>query len=82
MFFLKRLRQWKIFLCGGSKINPITWAEVVADLTARYTLYSTISPVLVEGGSQDKCAPSADLLILIAEGAPGKPGKHVLKAEI
>ena len=45
-------------------------------------LYSTISPVLVEGGSQLRCAPSVDLDILIAEGAPGKPGKQVLNAEI
>ena len=54
----------------------------MADLTARYTLYSTMSPVEVEGGSQERWAPSADLLILIADGAPGKPGKQVLKAEI
>ena len=45
-------------------------------------LYSTISPVLVEGGSQFRCAPSVDLDILIAEGDPGKPGKQVLNVEI
>ena len=45
-------------------------------------LYSTISPVLVEGGSQLRCAPSVDLDILIADGAPGKPGRQVLKADI
>ena len=32
--------------------------EVVADLTARYTEYSTMSPVEVEGGSQERWAPS------------------------
>ena len=80
------------------------WAEVVADLTAKYTLkyndfkpdshkmreakctvvylYSTMSPVLVLGGSQLRWAPSVDFEILIADGAPGKPGRHVLKAEI
>ena len=41
-----------------------------------------MSPVLVEGGSQLKWAPSVDFEILMAEGAPGKPGRHVLKAEI
>jgi hypothetical protein len=41
-----------------------------------------MSPVEVDGGSQERCAPSADLLILMAEGAPGNPGRHVLKAEI
>ena len=45
-------------------------------------LYSTMSPVLVLGGSQLRCAPSVDLEILMAEGAPGKPGRHVLNAEI
>ena len=34
------------------------WVEVVADLTARYTEYSTMSPVEVEGGSQERWAPS------------------------
>ena len=53
---------------------------VVALLTAKYTEYSMISPVEVEGGSHDKWAPSGLLEILIAEGAPGKPGRHVLKA--
>ena len=42
-------------------------------------LYSTISPVLVEGGSQLRCAPSVNL---IAEEDPGKPGKQVLNVEI
>ena len=41
-----------------------------------------MSPVEVEGGSHERWAPSADLLILMAEGAPGNPGRHVLKAEI
>ena len=41
-----------------------------------------MSPVLVLGGSQLRCAPSVDLEILMAEGAPGKPGRHVLNAEI
>lgn len=27
------------------------------------------------------CAPSPDLEIFIADGAPGKPGRQVLKAE-
>ena len=45
-------------------------------------LYSTMSPVLVLGGSQLRWAPSVDFEILIADGAPGKPGRHVLKAEI
>lgn len=49
--------------------------------TARYTEYSNISPCAALGGSQDKCAPSVDLAILMADGAPGKPGRHVLKAE-
>uniref|UniRef100_A0A182M1T8 Peptidase M24 domain-containing protein n=1 Tax=Anopheles culicifacies TaxID=139723 RepID=A0A182M1T8_9DIPT len=38
----------------------------------------TISPVVDGGGSHERCAPSGDLEILIADGAPGKPGKHVL----
>lgn len=33
------------------------------------------------GGSHDKCAPSGDFEILIADGAPGKPGRHVLNDE-
>lgn len=33
------------------------------------------------GGSHDRCAPSGDLEILIADGAPGKPGRHVLNDE-
>ena len=40
-----------------------------------------ISPVEVEGGSQERCAPSTDLEILMADGAPGKPGRHVLNAD-
>ena len=50
---------------------------VWADLTARYTLYSTMSPVLVLGGSQLRWAPSVDLEILMALGAPGKPEGRV-----
>lgn len=49
----------------------LTWAWEVALRTARYTEYSMISPVVLGGGSHDKCAPSIDLDILIAEGAPG-----------
>lgn len=33
------------------------------------------------GGSHDKCAPSGDFEILIADGAPGKPGRQVLNDE-
>ncbi|KAK2194273.1 hypothetical protein NP493_1g10012 [Ridgeia piscesae] len=55
---------------------------VAALRTARYTEYSVIRPAVFWGGSQDKCAPSGLLLILIADGAPGKPGRHVLNAEI
>ena len=40
-----------------------------------------ISPVEVEGGSQERCAPSTDFEILMADGAPGKPGRHVLNAD-
>ena len=40
-----------------------------------------MSPVEVEGGSHERWAPSPDLEILIAEGAPGKPGRHVLNAD-
>jgi hypothetical protein len=39
-----------------------------------------MSPVDVEGGSHDKWAPSGDFEILMAEGAPGNPGRQVLKA--
>lgn len=49
--------------------------------TARYTEYSNIPSAATWGGSQDRCAPSTDLEILMAEGAPGNPGKHVLKDE-
>ena len=45
------------------------------------TEYSIMSPVEVEGGSHERWAPSPDLEILIAEGAPGKPGRHVLNAD-
>jgi hypothetical protein len=31
------------------------------------------------GGSHDKCAPSGDFEIFIADGAPGNPGRQVLK---
>lgn len=48
------------------------------DLIAKYTEYSNISPGRAGGGSHDKCAPSGDFDILMADGAPGKPGKHVL----
>ena len=41
-----------------------------------------MSPVLVLGGSQLRCAPSVDFEILMADGAPGNPGRQVLKAEI
>ncbi len=57
------------------------WEEVVALLTARYTEYSTMSPVEVDGGSHERWAPSPDLDTLMADGAPGKPGRHVLKAD-
>ena len=40
-----------------------------------------MSPVEVEGGSHERWAPSPDFEILIAEGAPGKPGRHVLNAD-
>lgn len=36
---------------------------------------------MLGGGSHDKCAPSGDFEILIADGAPGYPGKHVLNDE-
>ena len=48
---------------------------------ARYTEYSMMSPAALWGGSQERWAPSWDLLILMAEGAPGNPGRHVLKAD-
>lgn len=33
---------------------------------------------MLGGASHDKWAPSADLLIFMADGAPGNPGKQVL----
>ena len=56
-------------------IAPLS--EPVGSLTE----YSIMSPVEVEGGSHERWAPSPDLEILIAEGAPGKPGRHVLNAD-
>lgn len=43
----------------------------MALLTARQTEYSMIFPDVLGGGSQDRWAPSADLEIFIADGAPG-----------
>lgn len=54
---------------------------MVACLTARQTEYSIILPEEEDGGSQDKWAPSADLDILMADGAPGNPGRQVLNAD-
>lgn len=51
------------------------------DFTAKYTEYSKISPCIDGGGSHDKCAPSGDFEIFIADGAPGKPGRQVLNDE-
>jgi len=39
-----------------------------------------MGPTLLEGGSQEICAPSTDFDIFIALGAPGNPGRHVLNA--
>lgn len=39
-----------------------------------------MTPDAIGGGSHDRCAPSVVLAILMADGAPGKPGKDVLKA--
>ena len=50
-------------------------------LTAKYTENSVIIPFVLDGGAQDIDAPSAVLLILMADGAPGKPGRQVLNAE-
>lgn len=33
------------------------------------------------GGSHERCAPSDDFEILIPDGAPGNPGRHVLNDE-
>ena len=52
-----------------------------SELGENHTEYSIMSPVEVEGGSHERWAPSPDLEILIAEGAPGKPGRHVLNAD-
>ena len=49
--------------------------------TAKYTEYSKITPLVLAGGSHDMDAPSVVLLIFIADGAPGKPGKQVLNAD-
>lgn len=46
--------------------------------TAKYTEYSRMSPSVLGGASHDKCAPSVDFEILMADGAPGNPGRHVL----
>jgi len=62
-------------------VGPAGPEVVAADFTARYTEYSMMSPVENEGGSQLRCAPPSALEILMAEGAPGKPGMQVLKAE-
>lgn len=40
-----------------------------------------MSPYELFGGSHEIRAPSKALDILIEDGAPGKPGKHVLNAE-
>lgn len=40
-----------------------------------------MSPFEVEGGSHETCAPSLVFEIFMADGAPGYPGRHVLKAE-
>lgn len=55
--------------------------DCVFERTAKYTEYSNIPSAATCGGSHDKCAPSTDLDILIADGAPGKPGKQVLNAD-
>merc|ERR1719357_362949 len=41
-----------------------------------------IFPDVTEGGSQVRWAPSGLLLILMAQGAPGNPGRQVLNADI
>lgn len=33
------------------------------------------------GGSHERCAPSIDFDIFIADGAPGNPGRQVLNAD-
>jgi len=38
-------------------------------------------PFVLAGGSHDIEAPSTVLLIFMADGAPGKPGRQVLKAD-
>lgn len=53
----------------------------VVDRTARYTEYSNMPSAATCGGSHDRCAPSTDFDILMADGAPGKPGKQVLNAD-
>jgi len=55
---------------------------VLGSRMARYTEYSIISPKELCGGSQLITAPSLTLEILIEQGAPGNPGRHVLNAEI
>ena len=40
-----------------------------------------MSPVEVEGGSHEMWAPSPAFEILMADGAPGNPGRQVLKAD-
>ncbi len=57
----------------------ILFAEVC--FTAKYTEYSKMSPkVLLLGGSHEIKAPSKAFEIFMADGAPGNPGRHVLKA--
>lgn len=63
------------------KLDGLTCWLVVACRTARHTEYSKILPEEEEGGSHERCAPSTDLEIFMADGAPGKPGKQVLKAD-
>ena len=60
-------------------ISGVLCTETIFEIV--HTEYSMMSPVDVEGGSHERCAPSPDLEILIAEGAPGKPGRHVLNAD-
>lgn len=64
---------------GGGPTTPKAAAAACALFTAKYTLYSRISPCVDGGGSQLKWAPSPLFVILMADGAPGKPGRHVLK---
>lgn len=66
---------------GERKLDVLTCWLVVACRTARHTEYSKILPEDEEGGSHERWAPSTDLEIFMADGAPGNPGKQVLKAD-